>query len=38
MLIPSEAIDDSELEVPQEWVDIPSWAADYYLAVQITTK
>lgn len=36
VLIPSEAIDDSELEVPQEWVDIPSWAADYYLAVQVT--
>ncbi|MEH2001871.1 MAG: DUF1822 family protein [Nostoc sp.] len=36
VLIPSEAIDDSELEVPQEWVDIPNWAADYYLAVQVT--
>ncbi|MEH2324935.1 MAG: DUF1822 family protein [Nostoc sp.] len=36
VLIPSEAIDDRELEVPQEWVDIPSWAADYYLAVQVT--
>ncbi|MCC5623280.1 DUF1822 family protein [Nostoc sp. CHAB 5715] len=36
VLIPSEAIDGSELEVPQEWVDIPSWAADYYLAVQVT--
>ena len=35
VLIPSEAIDDSELEVPQEWVDIPSWAADYYLAAQV---
>ncbi|WP_414585615.1 DUF1822 family protein [Scytonema sp. PCC 10023] len=35
VLLPSEAIDDSELEVPQEWVDIPSWAADYYLAVQV---
>lgn len=35
VLIPSEAIDDSELEVPQEWVDIFSWAADYYLAVQV---
>ncbi|MEB3359702.1 MAG: DUF1822 family protein [Synechococcales bacterium] len=34
-IIPSEAIDCSELEVPQEWVDIPSWAADYYLAVQV---
>ncbi|MEM7580555.1 MAG: DUF1822 family protein [Cyanobacteria bacterium P01_A01_bin.80] len=35
VLIPSEAIDDSELEVPQEWVDIPSWEADFYLAVQV---
>ncbi|MCC5614002.1 DUF1822 family protein [Nostoc sp. CHAB 5836] len=35
VLIPSEAIDDTELEVPQEWVDILSWAADYYLAVQV---
>lgn len=38
VLIPSEAIDDKELEVPQEWVDIPSWAADYYLAVQINNN
>ena len=35
VLIPSEAIDDGELEIPQEWVDIPSWAADFYLAVQV---
>lgn len=35
VLLPSEAIDDGELEVPQEWVDSPTWAADYYLAVQI---
>lgn len=35
VLIPSEAIDDLCLEVPQEWVDIPSWAADFYLAVQV---
>lgn len=35
VLIPSEAIDRSELQVPQEWVDIPSWVADYYLAVQV---
>jgi hypothetical protein len=34
-LIPSEAIDDGELVVPQEWIDIPSWVADYYLAVQV---
>lgn len=35
ILVPSEAIDDSELRVPQEWVDIPTWAGDYYLAVQV---
>ena len=35
VLIPSEAIDNSELEVPQEWVDIPGWTADYYLAAQV---
>jgi hypothetical protein len=35
VLIPSEAEDTSELRVPQEWIDIPEWSADYYLAVQI---
>lgn len=35
VLIPSEAIDDGELDVPQEWVDIPDWVGDYYLAVQV---
>jgi len=35
VLIPSEAIDHRELRVPQEWVDIPSWVGDYYLAVQV---
>lgn len=36
-IVPTESIDRSELEVPQEWVDIPSWAADYYLGVQIAS-
>jgi hypothetical protein len=35
VLIPTTAIDLRELRVPQEWVDIPSWSADYYLAVQV---
>ena len=35
VLIPSEAEDTSELRVPQEWIDIPEWSADYYLAVQV---
>ncbi|BCL36499.1 DUF1822 family protein [Nostoc sp. MS1] len=35
VLVPSENIDHSELRVPQEWVDLPSWAGDYYLAVEV---
>ncbi|QSJ16549.1 DUF1822 family protein [Nostoc sp. UHCC 0702] len=35
ILVPSETIDLSELRVPQEWVDLPNWAGDYYLAVQV---
>ncbi|MDF5706301.1 MAG: DUF1822 family protein [Nostoc sp. S4] len=35
ILVPSETIDLSELRVPQEWVDIPGWIGDYYLAVQV---
>ena len=35
LLVPSEAEDLSELRVPQEWIDIPAWRADYYLAVQV---
>jgi Protein of unknown function (DUF1822) len=34
VLIP-EAMDTDEYEVQAEWVDIPSWVADYYLAVQV---
>ena len=35
VLIPTEVIED-DLEVPQEWVDIPSWAGDYYLCVEVS--
>jgi hypothetical protein len=35
VLIPSESLDLEELRVAQEWVDIPEWAGDYYLPVQI---
>ena len=34
-LIPSETTDIEEFDIPQEWVDIPQWQADYYLAVQV---
>ncbi|MBW4455814.1 MAG: DUF1822 family protein [Nostoc indistinguendum CM1-VF10] len=35
VLIPTLAMDDDELRVPQEWVDIPEWVADYYVALQV---
>jgi hypothetical protein len=33
--MPSEAIDLEEFEVHQEWVDLPNWAVDYYVPVQV---
>lgn len=35
VLVPTETIDLDEIRIPQEWVDIPRWVADYYLAVQV---
>jgi hypothetical protein len=31
----TEAMDVATLQIPQEWVDIPGWGADYYLAAQV---
>lgn len=38
VLIPTEALDIDEFRVPSEWVDIPNWVADYYLAVQVNLE
>ncbi|GAA6623680.1 DUF1822 family protein [Scytonema sp. NUACC26] len=35
VLVPTETMDLEEFSVPQEWVDISSWAADYYLAMLV---
>lgn len=35
VIIPTTAIDTSELSVPTEWIDIPNWVADYYIAAQV---
>lgn len=35
VLIPSDAIDIADFAIPQEWVDIPSLAADYYLPIRV---
>jgi hypothetical protein len=37
-LIPTESIDQTSIDVPQEWVDIPGLVADYYLAVQVALE
>lgn len=37
-LVPSETINLEELRVQREWVDIPDWAADYYLSVQLNLE
>jgi hypothetical protein len=38
VLLPSEAMDDGEFTIPQEWVDLPGWVADYYLGVQVNVE
>ncbi|NES03900.1 MAG: DUF1822 family protein [Okeania sp. SIO2F4] len=35
ILIPTEEIDTETFAVPQEWVDLPSWVGDYYLAALV---
>ncbi|MFN6566031.1 DUF1822 family protein [Dendronalium sp. ChiSLP03b] len=35
ILIPDKTLETREFYVPQEWVDIPNWVGDYYLAVQV---
>lgn len=38
VLIPSDKSNLQELRIPQEWLDIPNWAGDYYLAVQLNLE
>lgn len=35
ILVPNRQLDTGEFVVPQEWIDIPTWAGDYFLAIQI---
>ncbi|MGB7087093.1 MAG: DUF1822 family protein [Phormidesmis sp.] len=35
IVLPTEALDGDELRVPQTWIDIPNWAGDYYLSLQV---
>jgi hypothetical protein len=38
VLIPSERESLEEFRVPREWVEIPHWAGDYYLAIEINLE
>lgn len=38
VIIPEEVSAITELCVPQEWVDISSWAADYYIGMQVNLE
>ncbi|MDY6938840.1 MAG: DUF1822 family protein [Cyanobacteriota bacterium] len=35
ILIPTETVEPDRFVVPREWVDLPSFAGDYYLSVQV---
>ncbi|MDY6803292.1 MAG: DUF1822 family protein [Cyanobacteriota bacterium] len=36
VLIPCQGAKADELCVPQEWIDIPNWTGNYYLAVRVS--
>jgi hypothetical protein len=38
IIIPSEDIETDELRVDQEWVDLPEWVGNYYLASHIDVE
>ncbi|MGD1872304.1 MAG: DUF1822 family protein [Mastigocoleus sp.] len=38
VIIPNEQDDIREFRIPQEWVDIHNWAANYYLAAQLNLE
>ncbi|MEH2467623.1 DUF1822 family protein [Nostoc sp.] len=38
VLVPSDKSYLPEFRIPQEWIDIPSWSAHYYIAVQLNLE
>ena len=38
VLIPNASIEQTEFRVPREWIEIPSWVGDYYLAVAVNSE
>jgi hypothetical protein len=37
VFIPSDNSDIEEMEIPQEWVDLPNWQGDYYVPIRVGT-
>ncbi len=35
VFIPHDTLDLSEFEIPQEWVDLSNWSADYYVPIRV---
>lgn len=35
LLVPDDRSHVDEFCIPQEWVDVPAWVADYYLSIQL---
>jgi Protein of unknown function (DUF1822) len=35
VFIPSEDADNSSFDLPQEWIDLSNWVADYYVPIQM---
>lgn len=35
VLIPTDKNGFSEIRIPQEWIDIPNWVADYYVGIEL---
>ncbi|MDJ0732614.1 MAG: DUF1822 family protein [Nostocaceae cyanobacterium] len=38
VLIPNQEDQFTELRVPREWIDLPKWAGNYYLAIELNPQ
>jgi Protein of unknown function (DUF1822) len=38
IFIPSQNLDITACEIPQEWVDLPNWRGEYYVPIQIDVE
>jgi hypothetical protein len=38
VFIPCDNSDIEEMEIPQEWVDLPNWQGDYYVPIRVGNK